>query len=134
MAYEQHVVPSEEEFNTVEDWGLGGVKAKVKRSSTGWCDFNCLIKRAAAIDRKRKTNVNFNSSLVSGEERKEVGEGDLRAKAEAPAPCLQQISLAVGHLLSLDERQSSKSMCAHYAAELECRKHMKYEVKVQASA
>lgn len=81
-------ISEEEEFNIIEEWGLGEVKAKVKRSSTGWCDFNCLIQRAAATD--RKTNANFISSLVSSEARREKRlartEGGLRAKGEAPAP------------------------------------------------
>lgn len=83
-------ISEEEEFNISEEWGLGEVKAKVKRSSIGRCDFNCLIKRAAATERKRKTNANFISSLVSSkagrEKRLARTEGGLRAKGEAPAP------------------------------------------------
>jgi len=84
------LISEEEEFNITEECGLGKVKAEVKRSSTGWCDFNCLTKRAAATDRKRKTNANCISSLVSSkagrEKRLARTEGGLRAKGEAPAP------------------------------------------------
>lgn len=82
------LISEEKKFNITEERGLGEVTAKVKRSSIGWCDFNCLMKRAIATD--RKTNANFISSLVSSEAGREKRlartEGGLRAKGEAPAP------------------------------------------------
>lgn len=54
--------------------------AKVKRSSTGCCDLNCLIRRAAATD--SRTNADFISSLVTSEAQRERGWQGLKEASE----------------------------------------------------
>lgn len=138
-AYEQQVLSSEkEEFSTSAEWGLGEVKAEDERSSTGWCDFSCSHRGLQSQTERVKTNTNFLSSLVSSKARREKEAGKdwrrLKSKGWSTSPLVfGRLAWQLG-IRSASMKGRAQDQCvSHYAAAFQCRKCVKYEVKVQAT-